>query len=297
MAVSQSFDTPLSPFESFLKIRIERFAPEGVTLILPAQQSILNIGGTLHGGASVSLALIAARRALEAQLDPKANLKIQALDQQVQFTGTTKLEPVVINATILKRGRELAFADVTLRTEDKSLVCKSLVTLRYGPHKSSSERQKMPKTIDANNYVSGEWQPGPFSAPLAAKGFGSTLGQRVLHMADSYSIVELPMQPFLLNDKGNIDNAALGALADSSGAMACWSLLPPEPSRAATTAMHLNYYAEPQPEKLYGLGEGRWQSEESLASRFQVVGEGSGTLLAEGHLLFRVVNMASKAQS
>ena len=297
MAVSQSSTTPLTPFETFLNLRIERFSPQGVTLVLPAQQATLNIGGTLHGGASVSLAVIAARRALEAQLTGTADLKIQVLDQQVQFIGTTKLEPVTIDAAILKRGRELAFAEVNLRKKDCSLVSKSLVTLRYAQGNPAADREIMPPSIDVKNHLPEEWQPGPFSAPLAAKGFGSTLGQRIMHMGDGRSIVELPVQSFLLNEAEHIDNAALGALADSTGAMACWSLLKPEMSRAATTAMHLNYYTEPLAEKLYGLGEGRWQSAESLASRFQVVGEQSGAVIAEGQLLFRVVNVTPNLRS
>lgn len=279
----------LSAFEQFLNLQVEENSVEKTLVCFPAQELTLNLGGTLHGGASMALISMAARRALYPHV---ANLQhtIRSLDQSVRFISTTRGEKVLAEAVVIKKGKELAFVDVKVTNDEDKLVSQGLVTLRYGEDASlDTHSTGLIPQINVASYYPENWQPGPMAQWLAQRGFTANLGLKILHAHAGRSVVRLDAREALMNNDACLDEGALATLCDSAGAMAAISMnFDSSRARASTPSLHINYYEKPQDETLLGLGVCRWRQQESFLARVQVAGEQSGKVYADADVLFRI---------
>lgn len=279
----------LSAFEHFVHLQVEENTQDKTVVSFPAQEVTLNLGGTLHGGASMSIINMAARRALYPFVADAADT-ICTLDQSVRFTSTARGEKIIARAVVIKKGKELAFVEVDVANDQGKQVSKGLVTLRFGasPAEVNAQGNTSP-CLDVRSYYPEEWQPGPMAQWLAQRGFTANLGLRIAHAHAGVSVVRLEPQAHVLNANGRIDGGAIATLCDSAGAMAAISMNNDNMARGSTPSLHINYYDAPKNETLVALGSGRWRQQESFLATVQVAGESSGKVYADAQVLFRIV--------
>ena len=278
----------LTPFEQFLNLEICESSAQKTIVAFPAQEITLNLGGTLHGGASMSIITMAAKHALFPLISEAERSQVRLLDQSVRFTSTARGEKVLAEAVVIKKGKELAFVDVDVKTEEGKVVAKGLVTLRYG-HVDESQNERAAATIQVEEHYPKEWHPGLMAPLLAQRGFTASLGLNIQHVKNGESIVRLDENKNILNAANVIDDGAIGTLCDSAGAMATMAMTEQGMSRGSTPSLHINYFSALKNESLIALGKGRWSYNESYVADVVVVGENSGTLYAEAQVLFRIV--------
>ena len=279
---------PLSPFEQFVNLEVCETSEQKTIVAFPPQALTLNLGGTLHGGASMSIINMAAKHALYPFISEEERSQVRTLDQSVRFTSTARGEKVLAEATVIKKGKELAFVDVDVKTEEGKVVSKGLVTLRYG-EANEAKNERPAATIRAEDYYPDEWHPGFMAPLLAQRGFTANLGLNIQHVKEGKSIVRLDENKNILNSAGTIDDGAIATLCDSAGAMATMAMNEEGMSRGSTPSLHINYFSELKNESLLALGAGRWSYNESYVADVSIVGENSGTLYAEAQVLFRIV--------
>ncbi|MBV1873203.1 MAG: PaaI family thioesterase [Gammaproteobacteria bacterium] len=280
--------TLLSPFEQFVNLEIDENTAERTIVSLPAQEITLNLGGTLHGGSSMTLINMAAKRALYPLVPRDQQQQIKTLDQSVRFTGTSRGEKVSACAVVIKKGKELAFVDVEVSTDAGKLVSKGLVTLRYGLEAELISERK-PPTIKLEDFYPQEWHPGMMASLLAQRGFTANIGLSIKHVKDDKSIVRLDESAHVFNHAGVVDDGAIATLCDSAGAMATMAMTDQGMARGSTPSLHINYFSTLENEALVALGSGQWSYNESYMADVSIVGEKSGTLYAEAQVLFRIV--------
>ncbi len=279
----------LSAFEHFVHLQVDENTQDKTVVSFPAQEVTLNLGGTLHGGASMSIINMAARHALYPFVADSADT-IRTLDQSVRFTSTARGEKIIARAVVIKKGKELAFVEVDVANDQGKQVSKGLVTLRFGasPAEVNAQGNTSP-CLDVRSYYPDEWQPGPMAQWLAQRGFTANLGLRIAHAHAGLSVVRLEPQAHVLNANGRIDDGAIATLCDSAGAMAAISMNNDSMARGSTPSLHINYYDTPKNETLVALGSGRWRQQESFLATVQVAGENSGMVYADAQVLFRIV--------
>ena len=90
-----------TPFEQFLNLEICESSAEKTIVAFPRQEITLNFGGTLHGGASMSIVNMAAKHALFPLLSEGERSQVRALDQSVRFTSTARGEKVFAEAVVI----------------------------------------------------------------------------------------------------------------------------------------------------------------------------------------------------
>ena len=90
----------------------------------------MNAVGVLNGGASASLLLMAGALAAWTGVDLEADLHLGCVDLAVQYLASSTGEDVEATARVLRRGRDLAFLDVDVRSRAGAPVCHGLVTYR-----------------------------------------------------------------------------------------------------------------------------------------------------------------------
>jgi len=279
---------PLSPFEQFVNLEVCETGTQKTIVAFPSQQVTLNLGGTLHGGASMSIINMAAKHALYPFISEEERSQVRTLDQSVRFTSTTRGEKVLAEAIVIKKGKELAFVDIDVKTEEGKVVSKGLVTLRYS--QTNETKNECPAAaIRVEDYYPDEWHPGFMAPLLAQRGFTANLGLNIQHVKEGKSIVRLDENKNILNGAGAIDDGAIATLCDSAGAMATMAMNEQGMSRGSTPSLHINYFSELKNESLLALGAGRWSYNESYVADVSIVGENSGTLYAEAQVLFRIV--------
>ena len=123
---------PTSPFVAHLGMKLSDMAPDRVTLELPFRDSLVTIGTTVHSGALASLIDTAAMVAAWSGAETPENLRGTTVALSITFLAPADGEDVVADASVLRRGRNLAFVDVDVRTVGGRSVAKGLVTYKLG---------------------------------------------------------------------------------------------------------------------------------------------------------------------
>lgn len=124
-----------------LGVTLSEISAERAVLKLPFNEANANPGGPLHGGVAASLCGMAsqavARRALGEPSGPWHTAGLQ-----VNYLAAAVGEDVEAEAVLLRRGRELCFTNVNVRTTDGKPIANATTTVRARQGKPSlaSER-------------------------------------------------------------------------------------------------------------------------------------------------------------
>lgn len=270
-----------SPYGAALGVRSEAISQERVSLLLPFETENSNGDGALHGGVAASMIDLAgqavARAALGEESGPWHTTAIQ-----VAYLSAALGETIRAEARLLRRGKELAYADVEVRTEQGKPVARGLMSVRGRFADAES-------ATPAAHGDDGEADRGPMGPFIHRVPFHGKLGLTAEQMAGGRSRIAMPWLETNADASGGVHEGAVLALLDTTGAMAAWAETGPGRFKASTPGIQAAILAAPPPGDLVGYGRVVHRDRELLFSEVEIAQRPSGRLVARGTVNYRIV--------
>lgn len=270
-----------SPYAQALGVQPIDVSADRVHLRLPYRDENSNPGRALHGGVAASLLAMSggalARAALGEEAAPFHTAAIQ-----VSYLAAAIGEEVIAEASLLRRGKELIFADVRVDGVDGKPVARGGVTVRG----------RFGAPASAPPAVLGEdapGDPGPMGRHVGRTPFMGRLGISVEHMRAGQSRILLPFHEPNADAAGGVHEGAVLALLDTTGAMAAWALTGPGPYKASTPTLQAQILAPPPPADLVGYGQVVHRDRELFWCDVEVGSAADRHLVARGTVVYRIV--------
>ena len=123
---------PNSPYVAHLGIQLTDIQPGVATLTLPFANALVTIGTVVHGGAIASLIDTAAMVAAWSDTEVPAKARGTTVNLTVAFLASAEKEDLQAVARVLRRGRNLVYLDVEVRSASGNAIAKGLVTYKLG---------------------------------------------------------------------------------------------------------------------------------------------------------------------
>jgi uncharacterized protein (TIGR00369 family) len=272
-------------FAEFLGIKILDASHERAVLLLPYQPEHANADGPLNGGASASLLNTAGAVAAWTGIDLDTEPHLSCVDMSVHYLSAAMQEDVVAEAQVLRRGRDLFFLEVALRTLDAEAkpICQGLMMYRapdYADHKPRLRAKH--SLLPAPALI-------PPDDPWLIDGYTQKLQMSYQHHGPGRIRLAMPCTAAHVDERGQMHEGALASLADIAGTAAAWSLVPNrEGARGSTVGMQLSY-PHPATEPVIADAYVQQRSEELFFSTVHVTGADTGQLVAMGQVSYRLV--------
>jgi uncharacterized protein (TIGR00369 family) len=270
-----------SPYSKFLGVALEQIDDSGARLRLPYRDENSNPGKALHGGCAASIGAIAGQAIARAALGDEAG-PFHTAQMQVSYLAAAIGEEVVADARLLRRGRELCFVGVDVKTlEDKPIASiTSTVRGRFGAG-------------DIDHYVSsgdhGQADPGVMGPHIGRVPFIGNRGISVEHMTGGTSRLVMPLRDDNCDASGGVHEGAVLALLDTAGAMASWAESGPGRFKASTASMQLQNLGPAPKGGLVAYGRCVQNDNEIYWSDVEVASVADGKVTARGTVLYRIV--------
>ena len=275
-----------TPYCARLGIVVEAIALDRARLRVPYKDENSNPGRALHGGVPASTIDIAGVLAAATGLAGRPVFDAGTLDLSVDYLAAAIGEDIVAEAEVLRRGKEIAYADVDVRNDGGKRIAKGLVTYRALDHPpAGAERQRATRAEPA---AAGGEVP-KLARAIVSVPFMASLGLAITHMQDGHAVVHMPLTPDKTDHDGAIHEGALAALLDTTGAMASWSIAGLDLRyKASTVGIHVSYHAPARDEV---AAEARtWRRNDEIFLNQVTVGErDSGRVVATGTVTYRIV--------
>jgi 1,4-dihydroxy-2-naphthoyl-CoA hydrolase len=268
-----------------LGLRVERVTHDAVSLVLPFADGNSNPGGALHGGVAASLVLIGAAAVADAGSDTAAAER-STVDVSIAYLAAAVNEGVAAEARALRRGKELTFVEVDIRTEAGKPIARGLAARRLAPPAPADRIENAP--VDVR--TASPSRPPAFTKIFTAAPFMARLGLEVVRVERGETVVRLPWRTANADHDGALHEGALAALADTTGAMASWSLVPLDArNKASTPAVHANVHRAVRDESVLAAARTVARRDEIFTNVVTLVGETSGTVVAHATVTYRIV--------
>jgi uncharacterized protein (TIGR00369 family) len=276
------------PYHAALGVRVEAIADAGARVRIPFRDDNANPGRALHGGVTASAIDIAASLAASSGFADAAALEASTLDLSVDYLAAAIGEDITAVATVLRRGKELTYCEVDVRTDAGKRVAIGLVTYRCfdqaaNPGGTTRQLARVPGLKTA----SGERVKG--AAMFVMAPFIARLGMQVTDAANGVAVLEMPCTTLHGDAHAALHEGALAALMDTAGALASWSLTGLDMRyKASTVGIHASYHAAAaEPVRAHACTVRR--NNEIFSNQVTVVAPASGTLVATASVTYRIV--------
>ena len=271
-------------YASGLGVRVASVSDETVQLVLPFADGNSNPGGALHGGVAASLVLIGG--ALVAEANGTVAEERSTIDLSVAYLAAAVNEGVVAEARVLRRGKELTFVEVEVRTEAGKPIARGLSARRLAAATPSDRLIAGRESIR----TASETAVPRFTKIFTAAPFMARLGLEVARVEPGEAVVRLPWADANADHDGTLHEGALAALADTTGAMASWSLVPLDPrNKASTPVVHAAFHGTVRGEAVVACAHTVARRDEIFTNAVTVVAETSGTVAATATVTYRIV--------
>src|SRR5437867_12713281 len=112
------------PYNRRLGLRVEAGSADGVRIRVPYKDENSNPGRALHGGVPASAIDIAGTLAAWAGLEDRPGLRSGTLDLSVDSIAAAVGEDIVAEARVLRRGKELVYAEVDVANDAGKRIAK-----------------------------------------------------------------------------------------------------------------------------------------------------------------------------
>jgi uncharacterized protein (TIGR00369 family) len=268
-----------------LGVHVDAVDGTGARLRVPFQDGNSNPGGALHGGVAASVIDMAASLVGRAGVEDRPGLEHAVVDLAVTYLAAAINEDVVAEGRLLRRGKELAFVEVDVRTGAGKAIARGLVTHRSG-EAGGPDRQL---GRDPEPSLEPGTLPG-FARFFTGAPFMARVGIEARAAEDGAALVALPWRAANADAGGALHGGAVAALIDTTGAMASWSLVPLDPrNKASTPALHVTHHAPARDEAVLAEAITLRRNDELFANEVTVRGADSGRLIATGTVLYRIV--------
>ena len=273
------------PFAEFLGIELVELDHERAVLVLPYQPAHANAVGPLNGGASATLLHVAGTVAAWTGIDLDAEPHLSCIDLSIQYLSAAIKEDVVAEARVLRRGRDLFFLQVELRTPepDARPICQGLMMYR-----SPDYANHTPRLRDEPELLSRLPTTSP-GDPWLIEGYVEKLDISCQYQSPGRIRMTMPYTPNHVDERGQVHDGALASIADVAGTAAAWSLVPDRTgTRGSTVGMQLSF-TQPSREPVIADAVVQQRSEELFFSTVQLLGATSGQLITMGQVSYRLV--------
>ena len=270
-----------SPYSRFLGAKLEQIDEQGARLRLPYQDANSNPGRARHGGCAASIGAIAGQAIARGLLGAEAG-PFHTAQMQVSYLAAAIGEDIVAEARLLRRGRELCFVGIDVKTEEGKSIASITTTVRgrFGAE-------------EANYYVSagdhGEADPGVMGPHIHKIPFIGNRGISVEHMTGGSSRLVMPLIDDNCDASGGVHEGAVLALLDTTGAMASWAESGPGQFKASTASMQIQNLGPAPKGDLIAYGRCVQNDNEIYWSDVEVARVSDGKVTARGTVLYRIV--------
>lgn len=278
-----------SPYNATLGVRAEHVEPDRVRIRVPYKDENANPGRALHGGVAASAINVAAAAAAWTLGPAGAEVDAGTLDLSVSYLAAAIGEDIVATAEVLRRGKEIAYAEVDVRNDGGKRIAKGLVTYRMldlATVPAARERQRSlaaPTLEPAAELLRGA--RGFMMVPFIAR-----LGMEVERAHDGYAAVRLPARAENLDHDGALHEGALAALADTTGALASWSIVGLNLAyKASTVGIHVSHHAPLRGSDALAQARTVRRNNEIFLNQVTVSDVRSGAVAATGSVTYRIV--------
>jgi uncharacterized protein (TIGR00369 family) len=278
-----------APYHASLGLEVEELTPERVRLRVPYRDDNANPGQALHGGATASTIDAAGALAAWAALDGAVGFETATLDLSVNFLAAAIGEDIIATADVLRRGKELVYSAVDVRTDAGKRIAIGLSTYRGVDPAAvprAAERQLVmppPPASTATDMIKGArlFVTSPFMARLG-------IGVEMAH--GGAARLAMPFTDDKRDAGGAIHEGALAALIDSSGALAAWSVVGLDMRfRASTVGIHVNYHGCAAGQGVVAHARTLRRNHEIFLNQVTVVARDSDVVVAVGEVTYRIV--------
>jgi uncharacterized protein (TIGR00369 family) len=275
-------------YNAGLGIRVESIDAVQVRLRVPYKDENSNPGQALHGGVAASTIDIAGALVARACLIEIENADCGTLDLSVDYLAAAIGEDIVATATVLRRGKELVYSDVDVRTDAGKQIAKGLVTHRI------VERATV--AADRQRFSTAEAAPADVvevpknAAIFVSLPFIARLGMVVTHARDGEAFMRMPFGDHVTDVDGAFHEGALAALIDTTGAMASWSITGLNfRYKASTVGIHVSFHARAEGEDVIAHARTLRRNDEVFLNHVTVSGAASHRVFATGSVTYRIV--------
>jgi uncharacterized protein (TIGR00369 family) len=270
-----------SPYSRFLGVRLDHLDETSARLLLPYQDGNSNPGKALHGGCAASLGAIGgqavARAALGADSGPWHTAQMQ-----VSYLAAAIGEDVVAEAELLRRGKELCFVQIGVKTREGKPIARVTTTVR-------GRMGAEPVETAASAGDHGEADPGVMGPHIGSIPFIGNRGISVEHMTGGTSRLIMPFAEDNADLSGGVHEGAVLALLDTTGAMGSWAESGPGRYKASTTSMQLQNLAPAPKADLVAYGRCVQRDNEIFWTDVEVANSADGRIVSRGTVLYRIV--------
>lgn len=264
-----------------LGLRAVRVADGGVAVELPFAPSIMNRGGRVHGGALASVLLAAARVAAASSERPASDRTVRLLTANVAFLAVPRHGRVLAEASVLRRGRDIAHAAVTAVDEDGVAVATGAIAIGFvDPSIGADETAIQPRSAAPLDLAAGTRVPG---SPYL-----STAGVLVLPPEGQHARALLPQERNRAPDPARVDEGAIAGLADSCAAYAAHLREPGASARGGVTVSMALAFHTSLAEDVIGVGVVQGRAAGCYTAAVDVTGASSGAAVASGFAVYRL---------
>lgn len=270
-----------SPYGAALGVRGTELGAKSVTLELPYRDENSNPGKVLHGGVAASLAAIAGQAVTRIALGPES-APWHTFALQVNYLSAAIGEAVLAEAQLLRRGKELCFVEVNVRTEAGKPIAHANAGVRGRFGRKAAPRTPVPPDH-------GESDPGAMGPHLGRIPFIGNRGIAAEHMTGGTSRLVMPEREENLDASGGIHEGAVLALLDTTGAMAGWAESGPGRFKASTPAIQAQIVAPCPAGDLIGYGRCVQRDAEIFFCEVDIASADDRSLVARGTVIYRIV--------
>ena len=276
------------PYCAGLGLRVEAIAADRVRLRLPYRDENSNPGRALHGGVSASLIDIAGALAAWTGLDDRPGLETSTLDLSVNYLAAAIGEDVVATAEVLRRGKEIVYSEVDVRTDAGKRIAVGLVTFRAFDRAANPAAAERQRSATAAAVAVCEKIKGADLFVMAP--YIGRLGMTVDAAHGGESVLAMPFRAEIADEAGALHEGALAALMDTTGALASWSLTGLNMRyKASTVGIHASYHAPAAGEDVVAHARTLRRNNEIFLNQVEVSGRTSGLVVATGAVTYRIV--------
>ena len=278
------------PYHQSLGIRVESIEPDRVRLRVPYKDDNSNPGRALHGGVAASTINIAGALAAWTGIEERPSLEVGTLDLSVNYLAAAIGEDIVATAEVLRRGKEITYSDVDVRTDAGKRIAKGLVTYRafdVATVPAARERQRgfVPTLPPTESYQLVQHARGFVMVPFIAR-----LGIQVDHASDGETVLRMPFKTENADADDAVHEGALAALIDTTGALASWSITGLNFAyKASTVGIHVSHHARALGEEVIAHARTLRRMNEIFLNQVTVSGRDSGRVVATGSVTYRIV--------
>jgi uncharacterized protein (TIGR00369 family) len=272
------------PFAQFLRMNLVDIAHERAVVTLPYQPQHANAAGPLNGGASASLLNVAGKVAAWTGIDLDQQPYLACVDMSVQYLSAAIEEDVIAEANVLRRGRDVFFLGVALRSPDGRPICQGLLSYR-SPDYAGHRPRLLSRPATHPDLLHSDTQKGTW----LMQGYVEKLAMTCQHYSPGRVQIHMPGIEALMDARGQLHDGALASAIDVGGTAAAWSLVPDrQGARGSTIGLQISY-TQAAAEAVVADAHVQQRSEELFLSTVYATTVTSGQLLAVGLVSYRLV--------